>query len=182
MGLAMRIGQAAIWGGLLLFVSASGAEARPCPNQNVTPITAGEEAAREAMYCLINERRAEAGREKLTRSDSLAKAANQFAAEMVEEQFFSHVTPEGADLTDRARQSGYLRGYQVWALGENIGWGSGVLGSPRQMMDALMKSPGHRRNILSRRYRNLGVGVSTGIPLGGRFGATYVQEFGKRRR
>lgn len=158
------------------------AQAASCPNQNVTPLVAGEEAAREAMYCLINQERRRAARARLSRSESLTSSASRFAAQMVEEQFFSHVTPEGVDLTERTRQSGYLAGYRVWALGENIGWGSGVLGSPKQMMDAFMKSPGHRRNILSKRYRNLGVGVSTGIPLGGRFGATYVQEFGKRIR
>lgn len=153
-----------------------------CPYENTTPLVVGEERARASMYCLISSERRRRGLRQLTVNHRLEAEAGAFASQMVDERFFSHVDPEGNGLLQRARKSGYLTGYGVWALGENIGWGSGTLGSPKAMMNALMNSAPHRRNILSRRYRNLGVGVSTGIPIGGRFGATYVQEFGWRAR
>jgi len=153
-----------------------------CPNENATPLIAGEAAARASMYCLINAERHRAGRRRLTVNAALAGEAGIFASRMVDEQFFSHVDPQGNGLVARTRQSGYLNGYGLWALGENIGWGAGPLGSPKTLMNAFMESRPHRRNLLSTRYRNMGVGVSTGIPVGGRFGATYVQEFGWRAR
>lgn len=162
--------------------SSAATVSQTCPYENSTPLSAGEDRARAAMYCLINARRKEAGRGKMTVNRKLSNAANGFAAQMVSEQFFSHVDPSGVGLVERIGRSDYLSGYEVWALGENIGWGSGTLGSPKAMMDAFMASPAHRRNILSRRLRNVGVGVKTGIPVGGRFGATYVQEFGWRAR
>lgn len=156
--------------------------AAACPNENATPLVAGEAAARDSMYCLVNAARRRAGRRQLTVNRALATEAGKYASRMVDERFFAHVDPQGNGLLYRTRQSGYLNGYRLWALGENIGWGAGPLGSPKAMMAALMASRPHRRNILSTNYRNMGVGVSTGIPVGGRFGATYVQEFGWRAR
>jgi uncharacterized protein YkwD len=153
-----------------------------CPYENSTPLAAGEDRARTAMYCLINLERRKARRARLTVNSRLEAEGMSFAAQMVAEQFFSHVDPQGNGLTQRTVKSGYLDGYEVWALGENIGWGSGALGTPKAMMAAFLASSPHRRSILSRRYRNMGVGVSTGIPVGGRFGATYVQQFGWRSR
>lgn len=153
-----------------------------CAYGSVTPILAGEARARAAMYCLINRNRRQRGRPRLTVNRQLEAEGGSFASEMVDEQFFSHVSPEGNGLTERSRASGYLTGYGLWALGENIGWGAGTLGTPNALMKAFMASPSHRRSILNRRYRNMGVGVSTGIPVGGRFGATYVQQFGWRAR
>jgi uncharacterized protein YkwD len=45
-----------------------------------------------------------------------------------------------------------------------------------------MNSPGHRANILERRYREVGIGVATGAPRGSwDAAATYATEFGFRR-
>jgi hypothetical protein len=40
-----------------------------------------------------------------------------------------------------------------------------------------MASPGHRHNILSPEYREIGVGLA----VGGRHGTYWTQEFGARR-
>ena len=62
-------------------------------------------------------------------------------------------------------------------LGENIGWGSGSLATPRSMVNAWMHSAPHRHNILDGRYRSVGVGVAFGAPVGGS-GASYTTDFG----
>jgi uncharacterized protein YkwD len=69
-----------------------------------------------------------------------------------------------------------------WSLGENIAWGSGAKASPKAIVSAWMASPPHRRNILTRKYRRIGIGVATGAPVAGVNGATYVTDFGARTR
>ena len=49
------------------------------------------------------------------------------------------------------------------------------------MVAAWMRSPSHRRNMLSARFRQLGVGIAIGTPAqGAEAGATYATEFGVR--
>jgi uncharacterized protein YkwD len=45
-----------------------------------------------------------------------------------------------------------------------------------------MHSDGHRRNILDRRFRHIGIGVVTGAPgdVHGQPAATYTTDFGSR--
>jgi hypothetical protein len=61
-------------------------------------------------------------------------------------------------------------------VGENIGWGQGALTTPRSIVDAWMASPGHRENLLSRDYTEVGLGA-LGTPGAGA-GATYTTDFG----
>ncbi len=101
---------------------------------------------------------------------------------MAARNYFSHTSLDGSSFVDRIRRAGYLRGARGWALGENIAWGSGGLASPRAIGRAWMQSPGHRANILSASYRELGVGIAAGAPVAGAAaGATYATSFGTRR-
>jgi uncharacterized protein YkwD len=45
-----------------------------------------------------------------------------------------------------------------------------------------MRSSGHRRNILDRRFRHIGIGVASGAPddVGAQPAATYTTDFGFR--
>ena len=45
-----------------------------------------------------------------------------------------------------------------------------------------MNSPGHRANILSRVFREIGVGFSAGTPEAGAPGGIYTTDFGLARR
>jgi len=79
-----------------------------------------------------------------------------------------------------------LRGnLKRWAVGENIAWGTSDRTSPGKIVRAWMRSPGHRRNILDRRFDELGLGIALGAPKRGAdhaSAAIYVNEFGQRRR
>jgi uncharacterized protein YkwD len=44
-----------------------------------------------------------------------------------------------------------------------------------------MNSAGHKANILKRAYRDMGIGVTLGIPSGDGKGATITVDFGVRR-
>jgi uncharacterized protein YkwD len=77
--------------------------------------------------------------------------------------------------------SGYIPADASYSIGENIAFGTGELSTPREIVVAWMRSPGHRRNILDRSYRETGMGVVPAAPPSsaeGQPGGTYTQEFG----
>ncbi len=78
---------------------------------------------------------------------------------MVRKRYFDHVSRTGRDVVDRLTHTGYLGSARSWIVGENLAWGSGSLSSPREIVQSWMHSPGHRANILSRRFREIGIGV-----------------------
>ena len=74
-----------------------------------------------------------------------------------------------------------MRGARSWTVGENLAWGSGTRSTPREIVNAWMKSPGHRANILQRRFREIGIGVVFEAPHGSSStAATYTTTFGAR--
>ena len=62
-------------------------------------------------------------------------------------------------MVDRILRARYVREDQGWTLGENLAWGTGSLSTPRGAVEAWMNSPGHRANLLKRRYRDVGIGI-----------------------
>ena len=97
---------------------------------------------------------------------------------MVAQGFFDHESPDGGTLVDRLTGAGYLGGDDAWVVGENIGWGQGTLATARSMVSAWMDSPGHRDNLLSRDYTEVGLGLALGTPADQTWGATYTTDFG----
>jgi uncharacterized protein YkwD len=138
-----------------------------------------EPNVRSALRCLVNATREQHGLSALRSSAKLNAAADAFSADMVARGFFAHVTPDGRSVTDRVRATGYLGGSGDWALGEDIGWGTGSASSPASIFRAFMNSPPHRRVILSREFHEIGVGVAAGVPVAGQGGgSTFVLDFG----
>ena len=113
-------------------------------------------------------------------SGDLRRAAKLHATDMVRRRYFAHVSPEGGTMAQRVKRSGYLSGARRWALGENIGWGSGSAASAASIVNAWMNSPGHRAVILDRRFGEVGLGIARGVPSGGS-GATFVLDAGMAR-
>jgi len=113
----------------------------------------------------------------------LRQAAHGHTRDMVRRAFFSHVTPEGRGMTARVRTTGYLRTATAWALGEMLAWGDGWCSTPAAVVAAWMRSQSHRRVMLGRRYREIGVGVELGIPFAASplSGATYTADLGSVR-
>ena len=103
---------------------------------------------------------------------------------MVDRGYFSHESRDGRDFVDRIVRARYVRMSDPgWLLGENLAWGAGRLASPREIVRAWMASPGHRANVLRRRFRDVGIAVVAGTPVEGTgVGATYATDFGRRRR
>src|SRR4051812_44928425 len=141
----------------------SAASAEPEPN------------VRTALRCLVNATRAERGLPAVRSSARLNRAADLFSADMVARGYFDHVTPDGRSVADRVRATGYLGRSNDWTLGEDIGWGPVSASTRASIFRAFMNSPPHRRVILDRQFREIGVGVAPGVPVAGQgSGATFV--------
>ena len=146
------------------------------------PRTAPTIRLARAAVCLINNRRVARGLPRLRINDRLSRAAKWHTHDMVRRSYFGHVSRRGRDVVDRLYGARYLGGRFSWAVGENLAWGSGALGTPRKIVQAWMKSPGHRRIMLDRRFREIGIGVIANGPVRTDLpAATYTTTFGVRR-
>lgn len=162
---------------------AAAADARTgCASASAQPHAAAYVVVRGATLCLVNAERRRRGLRPLRYDRRLAKAASRHARDMVRNRYFSHDSPDGRDFVERIMRTRYVRSRRGgWVLGENLAWGSGSLASPRAIVRAWMRSPGHRRNVLNRRFREIGVAFVRGAPVrGAGLAATYVTEFGAR--
>lgn len=155
--------------------------ARTCAGANRVPTGSTLNRAARSTLCLLNAQRAVHGLRRLHPNRALRHSAGRYARSLVANRFFGHVAPNGQTLQARMSRSGYLRGANGWAYGENLAWGSGAKGTPAQIVAAWMASPGHRANILSARWRHIGIGIAPGAPVAGvGHAASYVTHFGWR--
>jgi uncharacterized protein YkwD len=148
-----------------------------CAGADASPAKLGEAGVRHATLCLLNQQRTAHGLRPLRADHRLGKAALGHSKDMVAHRYFDHDSRSGAPFTARIARTGWTHARRHYILGENIGWGSGSLASPRSMVQGWMQSPPHRANILDARFRAIGVGVAFGTPVGDA-GATYSTDFG----
>jgi uncharacterized protein YkwD len=131
-----------------------------------------------AMQCLTNYARAQQGLAPLQLNATLNAAGQAKLKSNISCAEFSH-TPCGQPFDTVF--SSYVQGATSYQIGENIAWGTGSYGTPRQTMNGWVHSAGHRENILTAAYAELGVGYLPGQTFQGYDGATlWSQEFGLR--
>lgn len=130
----------------VITVKASNGKTAVC---TVTVVTA-EEAYIEEVIRLVNEERTKAGLKKLTVGSAVTKASAKRAKEITSK--YSHTRPDG-----RAWHT-VLNEYKVsyTAAVENIAY---HCETPKAVVDAWMKSPNHRKNILNPKYRAMGISL-----------------------
>jgi len=119
---------------------------------------------------LTNQERASAGLNKLKVDSRLSSAALAKANNMFEEQYWDHFGPNGETPWQFIRGAGY---YYVYA-GENLAKG---FSTAEGVHEAWMASTSHRENIMSGKYKDIGVAVVEGVLLGKRT-TLVVQMFG----
>jgi uncharacterized protein YkwD len=105
----------------------------------------------QQAFSLLNADRAKSGLPPLRISAALSALAEVYAQDMINRSFFSHTNPQGQSPFDRMRQAGIQYGY----AGENLA----INVSVPEAEQAFMNSPGHRANVLSSHYTQVGVGV-----------------------
>lgn len=157
------------------------AHAASCPGADKGPRKISNKTAARIVVCLINEKRDKHGKGRFRNSSDLDKAARSHSEQMQKSDCFDHVCPGEPSLVARYERSRYLPCGCSWGAAENIAWGHGREGTPREIVKGWMHSPEHRENILGS-YDHVGVGVRWGSP--GRRGTnagTYTLDFGYKR-
>lgn len=102
---------------------------------------------------LTNLERTKRGLPALTTNWQLSRIARYKSQDMINKNYFAHNSPTyGSPFT--MMQS---FGLKFSAAGENIAYGQR---SPQEVVTAWMNSPGHRANILSTAYTQIGVGAA----------------------
>jgi uncharacterized protein YkwD len=160
----------------------------------VTPAFAGSQgratgvqratALEAQVLAQVNATRARHGLGPLHQSASLAAAASQHSTQMARLGYFSHNSANGASMGARVRGYYPMAGHRYWAVGENLLWASPSIDSARSL-SLWMGSPGHRANLLSGQWREIGIAAVHAASARGVYGGHEVTivtaDFGVRR-
>ena len=126
----------------------------------------------ESVINLVNKARISANVAVLKNNDLLQKAAEQKAQDMIDNNYFAHVSPQGKSPWDFIESNKYDYHY----AGENLAIN---FTSVKDQQQAWMDSPTHRQNILNPDYQEIGVAVKKGN-IDGHMTTVTVQEFGTK--
>lgn len=91
----------------------------------------------------------------LSWNNLLEKAAYNHSNDMLQKNYFSHTAPDGSNAGVRIERAGY----NWMAYGENIGLG---YKNEKEVVEAWLKSPGHCKNIMDGKFREMGVAKAGG--------------------
>ena len=100
---------------------------------------------------LVNDIRVQYGLKALTENWELSRVARYNSQDMRDRGYFSHTSPTYGSPFDMMRAFGL----SYRSAGENIAYG---YRTPAAVVTAWMNSSGHRENILSAKYTQIGVG------------------------
>ncbi len=103
----------------------------------------------------INETRTNYGLETLRTDGRLNAAAEIKGKDILQQQYWGHRSPTGKMSWEYIKDTGY----EYVEAGENL---AKDFGSSRSLVSAWVDSPKHRENLLSNRFRDLGVAVVNG--------------------
>lgn len=106
------------------------------------------------VVSLCNEIRASYGLSPLTINEKLCQLAEMKSQDMADRNYFDHQSPTYGSPFDMLKS----HGVSYRSAGENIAKG---YSTPQAVVDAWMKSEGHRANILNSTYAEIGVGYVT---------------------
>jgi uncharacterized protein YkwD len=183
---------------VVLAVSATPAAAAPqlLPRPPVPlplPLLSGGAASPAALQVLggdvvqeVNRVRAGRGLRPLRETGSLAASARRHSTQMGQRGFFDHNSADGTPFWRRIERFYDDRGFRSWAVGENIFWQSPTAIAAISVVRSWLASPSHRANMLSREWRDVGVGAISRPSAPGVYGGSPVTivtvDFGNRRR
>jgi uncharacterized protein YkwD len=153
-----------------------------CAGANLRPSATNGAAVDAATLCLIDRVRAVRHLRPLRANGELGSVATGQVRSMVRRNYFADVSPSGQTPISLVSATRYRTHAARLSVGQNIAWGTGSYASPARVVAAWMASPAHRRIILTRGYRDAGVGVIARLPsrLASAQGATYAIELGAR--
>jgi uncharacterized protein YkwD len=148
------------------------APATVCPKPSLAaPATTQE----QAMLCLVNYAREQAGAAPLEANPELEESASDKAGDIIRCDSFSHYAC-GREFTYWMKETGYLSG--CWRAGENLAYGEGTFGTTTSIFRAWLRSPTHRANLLGPQYVQTGIDLKVGRLEGTPGVHIWAQHFG----
>ncbi|WP_338025775.1 CAP domain-containing protein [Clostridium rhizosphaerae] len=144
--------------------TSSTAPKTPSSQTNSGTLTAQE----QQMLNLVNQARAQNNVPPLQIDMQVTNVARIKAQDMIDNNYFSHNSPKYGSPFDMMKSFGvsYVQ------AGENIAGNQTVPNAE----NALMNSPGHRKNILNPAYTHIGIGIKSGGPYGNMFSQMFVSK------
>lgn len=139
----------------------------------------GSPAAQRAVLCVLNAERAKRGLRGLRLSAQLTRAARAHSTDMVANAFFGHIGSTGRTPAARVQGTGYRSTCKV---DETLAYGTAQFSSPRQLVGMMLASNSHRKSLLGRSFREVGIGLVAGVPEPGvsGSGSTLTLNFARR--
>jgi uncharacterized protein YkwD len=160
--------------------SVVGTASAPQGRSRVQSVTSVLEAA---VVGRINVVRRGRGLRPLRWNSRLARAADFHSRDMARKGYFEHESANGTAFWRRIERFYPSRGFRSWTVGENLLWASDTYGADFAVRE-WMASPPHRQNLLSRDWREIGIGAVTVSSAPGAFGGRAVTivtaDFGAR--
>lgn len=117
----------------------------------IPTVDSGVTAYEQEVVRLVNVERAKYGLSPLTANWELSRVARYKSQDMVDNRYFSHNSPTYGSPSQMIRAFGL----SFRTSGENIAYG---YATPAAVVNGWMNSSGHRANILSSSYKQIGVG------------------------
>ncbi|NCU17353.1 CAP domain-containing protein [Pallidibacillus pasinlerensis] len=125
------------------------------PNQKLTIPDISEKNFETQVVKFVNHERAKRGLKPLEHNWELSRVARHKSMDMRDRRYFSHTSPTyGSPFTMIQNY-----GIRYSAAGENIAMGQST---PQAVVQSWMNRSGHRANILSANFTEIGVGYAKG--------------------
>lgn len=124
-----------------------------------------DKQAEQKMFQLLNQERKKNGLSELRWNEKAAAVARKHSQDMFAKGYFAHENLEGLSPFDRMEAGGVI----FRTAGENLAYAATV----DLAHNGLMRSPGHRANILEVDFGTVGIGVVDG----GIYGKMFTQNF-----
>jgi uncharacterized protein YkwD len=168
---------------LLLAIAGLWVAASPAGASSQQP-AASLSTLEQGVLADINTLRKQHGLAPLHLSASLSDAARQHSAEMAARGYFSHDSANGSSFDKRIARYYPIGRSNFWSVGENLLWSSPNVDAPGAL-DMWWNSPEHRKNMLTARWREIGLSA-VHVPAapgtyGGREVTIVTTDFGVRR-
>ncbi|MED3550692.1 SafA/ExsA family spore coat assembly protein [Cytobacillus praedii] len=138
----------------------------PGQKVNIPSLSVATTSVEDQVVQLVNQERARYGLNPLKSNWELARVARYKSQDMIDRKYFDHNSPTYGTPFQMMKSFGI----SYRSAGENIAAGQST---PNEVVQAWMNSEGHRKNILSSTFTEIGVGYVKG----GSYGHYWTQMF-----
>jgi uncharacterized protein YkwD len=139
-----------------LTLAGGSAAATAAPQPARTVAIAAQNRLEVEILAQLNVVRAQHKLPALRLAPSLSRGADLHSKNMARGGFFAHENADGSAFWKRVQRFYGKGSYRSWSVGENLLWSAGTLDAAGAVK-LWMASPPHRKNILDRTWREIGL-------------------------